>query len=926
MKKILKFLLYFVLFILLVLLTAPILFKGKIIKIANEQLANSINANAKFEDIKISFFKQFPYLNASIINLSVVGIDEFKGDTLAYMKSLDIAVNVISAIKMENVEIKKIAVLDPVINAIILKDGKANWDIAKDTTEEAVTADTAESTFNTRIGLKSFKISNGSVRYNDLEGEMDATLKGCNFELSGDLSEDQSTLLINSKTNKFTFVMSGIKYLRDVVLDAHMEIDANLKDMVFIFKNSSFALNDLVLNLNGKFELPDSVDMKLDMMYATNNADFKTILSLVPAIYMNDFADLKASGTMAVNGSIKGVMVGEITPDVKGKLLVKNAAFSYPDLPKSAKNINVDMDYFYDGKQMDNTTIDVNKFHLEMGGNPIDMTLNLKTPISDPFINCQIKADIDLASFADIIPLEKTEIRGKIFSNLDIMGNYSTIEKEQYEDFKADGTVKIIDFYYNSPDVPKPYSIEIADLAFSPKFVEVKSYKSKMGKSDFALSGKVTDFIPYVLKDKTIHGNLTLTSNTMDLNELMASEETETVAEETDTAAMEVVEVPSNIDFSLNSTIANLYYDKMVLSDLIGMIYIREGRVVMEKLNFNTLEGSIALSGEYNSQDINNPMVDLSINATNIDIPKAFETFDILGKIAPIVSKASGKISLGINYSSFLNKAMSPILNTIIGSGNLKSNQISIKGSNAFTAIGSKLNSDAFKELSLKDLDLNFEIRNGKLFVDPFETNMGSTNFLIAGEQGFDKTMNYGINISAPKSLFGSANSTINDLAASKGINLSQSENVNLLVRLSGDMLKPDVKIEAKESLKGATEAVKEQLKDKAQQVIDTKKDEAKEKARAEADKLLVEAEKQAATIRKEGKTAADKIRAESKLQADNLVKQAKNPIAKKAAEVSAKKIVDEGEKKAQTVEKESDAKAQKVVDDAKKKSDQLLK
>lgn len=923
MKKLLKFLLYFIVFILIVLFTAPVLFKGKIIKIANEQIAANVNADAKFDDIKLSFFRQFPYLSLSIKNLSVVGIDDFAGDTLAYINTIDVAVNVVSAIKMENIEVKKIAIIDPVINAIILKDGKANWDIAKDTATTEEETDTAASELTAKVALKLFKIENARITYDDRQGNMFASLNGFNFDLSGDLSEDFSAILINSKTEKLNFLMDGIKYLKDVALNIHIDVDANLKDMIFVLKENSFALNDFVLKIDGSVEMPDSADMKIDMAYATSNTDFKTLLSLVPAVYMNDFAELKASGNMALNGTINGVVGEEVTPDVKGKLLVQNAKFSYPDLPKSAENINIDIDYFYDGKQMDNTTVDVNKFHIEMGGNPVDITLSLKTPISDPFINSQINANLDLATILDIIPMENTELRGKIISNLDIMGNMSTIENEQYEDFKATGNVLITDLYYNSPDVPKPLNLEIADLAFSPKYVEVKSFKSKMGKSDFALSGKVTDFIPYVLKDATIHGTLNFDANNIDLNEFMAdaaAEEAETEVE--DTAAMEVFEVPANIDFTLNSSIKNLLYDKMVISNLIGVIYIRDSKVVMEKLNFNTLEGSMNLSGEYNTQDIKNPMVDFNIQANSIDIPKAFATFDLLEKIAPIVSKATGKISLGLDYTSFLNNSMKPILNTIIGGGNLSSEQINIKGSNAFSAIGTKLNSDAFKELSLKDIDLDFEIRNGRLNVNPFETKMGSTNFLISGDQGFDKTMNYGITISAPKSLFGSANSTINNLASAKGINLTQSENVNLLVNLSGNMAKPDVKIEAKESLKGATEAVKEQAK----QVIDTKKDEAKAKARAEADKLMAEAEKQAATIRKEGKTAADKIRAESKLQADKLVKEAKNPVTKKAAEISAKKIVDEGEKKAQAVEKESDTKAQKVLDEAKKRSDQLLK
>jgi hypothetical protein len=74
--------------------------------------------------------------------------------------------------------------------------------------------------------------------------------------------------------------------------------------------------------------------MSLDMTYATNNADFKTLLSLVPAIYMRDFADLKTTGSLVLNGSIKGNVGENVTPDVDGKLLVQNATFSYPDFRK----------------------------------------------------------------------------------------------------------------------------------------------------------------------------------------------------------------------------------------------------------------------------------------------------------------------------------------------------------------------------------------------------------------------------------------------------------------------------------------------------------------------------------------------------------------------------------------------------------------
>ena len=128
-------------------------------------------------------------------------------------------------------------------------------------------------------------------------------------------------------------------------------------------------------------------------------------------------------------------------PDVGVKLLVENAMFSYPGLPKSAENIQVDIDGFYDGRQMDNSTLDVNKFHAELGGNPVDLTLNIKTPESDMMVNGSLKCNLDLATVKDVIPLDNTTITGKINAAIDMMGYMSYIEKEEYEKFKADGNL-----------------------------------------------------------------------------------------------------------------------------------------------------------------------------------------------------------------------------------------------------------------------------------------------------------------------------------------------------------------------------------------------------------------------------------------------------------------------------------------------------
>ena len=97
---------------------------------------------------------------------------------------------------------------------------------------------------------------------------------------------------------------------------------------------------------------------------------------------------------------------------------------------------------------MDQSVVDLDEFHVEFGGNPVDFMMKLKTPESDPQINAALNANIDFGSFADIIPLEDTEIKGMLKSNISMMGRLSSIENEDYDAFDARGTVcfKMISF------------------------------------------------------------------------------------------------------------------------------------------------------------------------------------------------------------------------------------------------------------------------------------------------------------------------------------------------------------------------------------------------------------------------------------------------------------------------------------------------
>jgi hypothetical protein len=317
----------------------------------------------------------------------------------------------------------------------------------------------------------------------------------------------------------------------------------------------------------------------------------------------------------------------------------------------------------------------------------------------------------------------------------------------------------------------------------------------------------------------------------------------------------------------------------------------------------------------------------LDIKASQIDIPKAVKSLSSLEKMVPIAKRATGKISLDLAYNGLLDEHMSPLLNTVEGSGRLQSQEIGLSGSKTLEKINEVMKLTKKEDISLNDLDIKFDIEDGRIFVKPFDTKMGSSNMNIGGDQGLDQTMNYTVKMDFPRTgIAKAATDGIFSLAKDQGIDLGQSDRIKMDFLVTGTFNNPKVKplLMGGSEDKKVTTQVKEKAVETVKKEVEVKKQEVKKAASAEAEKLIADAEKEADKIRAEAKKLADQTRNEADKRAKQVIKEAKNPIAKKAAEPLARKIRKEGEDAAKKIEDEADTKANAVVEKARKEADRL--
>jgi len=932
MKKassiILKSLLGIVLLILVLLFTVPVIFKGKIKEKVVSVINESVNARVSFGDYKLGFFKNFPNLTFSMNDFSVAGTGDFESDTLAAAKSINLVFNLSSLFGKEGYEVRSILIDAAKIKTLVLEDGSANWDIMKESDE---TESEGDSDSDIKILLREVKMLNSSFSYIDRESDMAAWLDDLSGSLSGDLTGSKSDLVINLNSDDFTFEMEGMKYISRVKANAIVNVLADLDSMIFRLRDNTVSLNDLQLKLAGTVIMPED-DIETDLTFMAEETSFKSLISLIPAFYMKDFQDLRADGSFNLSGSAKGVYssADSTMPDISLNLSVKDGLISYPALPEQIRRINVESAIFVDGKDMDKTRVDVTGFHFELAGNPFDMRFYLRTPISDPDIDGSARGKIDLGALSKAVPMDSLELSGLIDIAVDLSGRMSMLEKSQYDRFQASGNIGLKDMTVLMTGYPG-ISIREADMAITPAFAELKKAELNIGSgSDFSLGGRLQNYIPYMLKDETISGNLSLYSRQIDMTEIMEGMSSDT--EDEDTTSLAVIKVPENIDFDFRAKVDKFSYNKINTENVSGHIVVKDGILSFRDTGMDLLGGKVTFNAAYDTRDTLNPFVNASLSVNNLAVKDAFETFNTIRMLAPTAKGVDGKFAFSLNFSSLLQKDFMPRIASITGDGKMQSSELTLVESAVFNTMKEVLKLGQGYTNTFKDLNLSFRIREGRIFVNPFNTRVGNIKMNVSGDQGLDQTVNYVIRTEIPRADLGNAaNSLIDGLSAQAsvfGLTVKPSDVIKVNVNVTGTFLKPLVKPFFGES---APESLSAGIRETAGESVKEKVEEARDKVKSEAeiqgDRLVQEAEETGQKLRDEAASAAEKIRQEARAQADRLIREAesKGPVAKLAAQKAADSAVKEADRRADQLIREADEKAIKLVDEAKSKREELI-
>lgn len=933
LKKIVIGLLIFVVVLVAAAFVLPIIFKDDIKAAIDREIAKSVNADVVFDADKFSLtlFRNFPNITVEMRDFGVINREPFAGEVLFATEKLEVEVNLKDILFGDNLKIKGISLIRPIINVRVLADGRANYDIA---IPSADTTTTTEDPGEFSFGIDHWQVVEADIVYDDKSIPFLLELKNMNHKGSGDFSQASFDLKTSTVVDTVNVGYAGDLYLANKRAQIDAVISISEEYTKYTFKENAAKINDFAMSFDGWLKMnEDNFDM--DISFKSPENTFKSLLSLVPGMYSESFKNIQTDGELAFNGFVKGIYSEQKMPAFNVNLKVLDAMFKYPDLPTPISNINLDL--LVDNKDgvIDNTIIDVKKFHMDFGSNPFDARalitklyptqvdanlqakLNLaevskmfpvegldlkgsyainlsakgvydslkKTipsidaamslangyikssefplPLQDMAFSASIKnnsgkmaettiavknfamvmdnekftADlliqnledynwdvkanggIDLEKITKIFPLEGMTLAGKVKADLQTKGKMSDLNAERYDKLPTSGSASLKDFKYTSKDLPYAVTLSQAEMAFDPKKIEMKQVTGTIGRSDFNVSGAVSNYIGYLFgKNELLKGSMAFSSNLLDLNEFMT--DTEETTEDTTTYG--VIPVPQNIDFLLKSSIRTVRMMDFTITNAAGDIVVKDGIANLSGLSFNMLGGAFTVNGTYNTTDLAHPKYDFGLKIDNLSIAQSAASFSLVSSYAPVAGLVNGNFSTDFKISGELLQNMTPNLKTVNGDGLVKIAQAALKDSKLVSGITSLTKLDNTSEVTMKDVLMSAAIKNGRLSVKPFDVKFGDYKTNITGSTGIDGSIDYALKMDVPAGKLGTQfNSFVSQYTGGK---TDPNAMIPLNIGLGGTFLSPQPKLlmtEQKQQVQQAvTTAVTQEAEKKANELV----------------------------------------------------------------------------------------------------------
>lgn len=304
-----------------------------------------------------------------------------------------------------------------------------------------------------------------------------------------------------------------------------------------------------------------------------------------------------------------------------------------------------------------------------------------------------------------------------------------------------------------------PIIIPTIDFSYSNQLFTINRSQVHLGNSDFSLSGKVSDIGQWIDGKGVLRGDLNFVSDYTDINQLMtmfsadqgSEEEPQPKEEKKDKEASDgPFLVPTDVDLTLNTHIANADVFEQRLHNLKGKAYVQNGVLALEEMGFVCNAARLQLTAMYKTPRRNHLYLGLDYHMLDVDLDSLISMIPKVEEMLPMLSSFKGNAEFHLAAETFLNQNYEPKLSTLRGAASLSGKDLVVMDGETFGKIAKLLMFNKKTENKVDSLSVEMTVYKNEIDIYPFCVQMDNYMVALGGRHNTNMSFDYDINVLKP--------------------------------------------------------------------------------------------------------------------------------------------------------------------------------
>lgn len=337
--------------------------------------------------------------------------------------------------------------------------------------------------------------------------------------------------------------------------------------------------------------------------------------------------------------------------------------------------------------------------------------------------------------------------------------------------------------------LPEPVMIPSIEFSYSNRDMHIDNSRIELGQTDLNLQGHVHNIGKWFRHDTILEGELNITSNHCDANQLLlwfsddqgseeqpSNSDSDQAAQRSNSdsgqtgeagqaAETEPFLVPADVNLALHTNMKEVEIFNQVAKNLQGGIYIKDGTLILDEVGFVCRAAKLQLTAMYRTPRRNHLYVGLDYHMIDVDIDELTSMIPTLEDMMPMLSSFKGAAEFHLAAETYMNSQYKPKMSTLRGAASLTGKDLVVLDGETFSTISKLLMFNKKTENKIDSINAEITIYKNEIDVYPLCVQMDNYMVALGGRHNTNMTFDYDINVLSPIYLGVNVSGSMDDLS-----------------------------------------------------------------------------------------------------------------------------------------------------------------